>query len=213
MTDDLITRTTEEFRELRKKLTQALRLVERLIEEQRPSIFNEVYLTSEEIRSMFGISKRTLQTYRDERIIPYTMLGGKFLYPQSAIFEVLERHFRKALRGIARMDDIYTRSFVVPKSIRIGCLYSGRLYFRPKDLRMACTANRKADSAVKSCLYSGCCRMISKRQTLISSSVKTFLLMMRWWRRQRSYSCRNRHISLYAGPGSFYDLARDSQRQ
>ena len=42
MTDDLITRTTEEFRELRKKLTQALRLVERLIEEQRPSIFNEV---------------------------------------------------------------------------------------------------------------------------------------------------------------------------
>ena len=94
MTDDLITRTTEEFRELRKKLTQALRLVE----EQRPSIFNEVYLTSEEIRSMFGISKRTLQTYRDEHIIPYTMLGGKFLYPQSAIFEVLERHFRKALR-------------------------------------------------------------------------------------------------------------------
>ena len=33
MTDDLITRTTEEFRELRKKLTQALRLVERLIED------------------------------------------------------------------------------------------------------------------------------------------------------------------------------------
>ena len=98
MTDDLITRTTEEFRDLRKKLTQALRLVERLIEEQRPSIFNEVYLTSEEIRSMFGISKRTLQTYRDEHIIPYTMLGGKFLYPQSAIFEVLEHHFRKALR-------------------------------------------------------------------------------------------------------------------
>lgn len=84
MTDDLITRTTEEFRELRKKLTQALRLVERLIEEQRPSIFNEVYLTSEEIRSMFGISKRTLQTYRDERIIPYTMLGGKFPDPRSS---------------------------------------------------------------------------------------------------------------------------------
>lgn len=47
---------------------------------------------------MFGIGKRSLQIYRDERIIPYAMLGGKFLYPQSAIFEVLERHFRKALR-------------------------------------------------------------------------------------------------------------------
>jgi len=75
---------------LRKKLTQALRLVERLIKEQRPSIFNEVYLTGEEIRSMFGISKRSLQTYRDEHVIPYTMLGRKLLYPQSAIFEVLE---------------------------------------------------------------------------------------------------------------------------
>ena len=85
-----ITRKTEEFRELRKKLTQALRLVERLIKEQVPSIFNEVYLTGEEIRSMFGISKRSLQTYRDEHVIPYTMLGRKFLYPQSAIFEVLE---------------------------------------------------------------------------------------------------------------------------
>lgn len=108
---------------------------------------------------------------------------------------------------------IYTRSFVVPKSIRIGCLYSGRLYFRPKDLRMVCTATKIPDSAVISCSYSGCCRMISKRQTLISSSVETSLLMMRWMRRQRSYSCRNRHISLYAGSGSFYDLARDSQRQ
>ena len=131
MTDDLITRTTEEFRELRKKLTQALRLIERLIEEQRPSIFNEVYLTSEEIRSMFGISKRSLQTYRDERIIPYTMLGGKFLYPQSAIFEVLERQndcfsglcFFLTSYSMKLLEwTIHIRSFVVPKSIRIGCL-------------------------------------------------------------------------------------------
>ena len=98
MTDDLITRTTEDFRDLRKRLTEALRLTERLIEERRPSIFNEIYLTGEEVRSIFDISKRSLQTYRDERIIPYTMLGGKFLYPQSSILEVLERHFRKALQ-------------------------------------------------------------------------------------------------------------------
>ena len=40
MTEDLITRTTEDFRDLRKRLTEALRLTERLIEEHRPSIFN-----------------------------------------------------------------------------------------------------------------------------------------------------------------------------
>ena len=81
MTEDLITRTTEDFRDLRKRLTEALRLTERLIEEHRPSIFNEVYLTGEEVRSMFDISKRTLQTYRDERIIPIRCSAGNSSIP------------------------------------------------------------------------------------------------------------------------------------
>lgn len=217
ITDDLITRTTEKFRKLRKKLTQALQLIERLIKEQRPSIFNEVCLTSEEIRSMSGISKRSLQTYRDKRIIPYRYSAGSF--------SILSQQFSRYWSVISEKpcDEIYIgspendcfsglcfflasysmklpertihiRSFVVPKSIRIRCLYNGRLNFRPKDLRMVCTANRIPDSAVIGCSYSGCCRMISKRQTLISSSVKTSPFMMRWMRRQRSYSCRNRQI-------------------
>lgn len=96
--EDLITRNSEDYRELRKSLSQALRLIENLIETQRPSIFNEIYLTGEEVRSIFDISKRSLQNYRDDRIIPYTMLGGKFFYPQSAIFRVLEQNLREALQ-------------------------------------------------------------------------------------------------------------------
>lgn len=96
--EKIITRSTEEYRELRKSANQALRMVERLIEQQRPCIFSEVYLTGEEVRSMFGISMRSLQNYRDERIIPYTSIGGKILYPQSELFAVLERNFVKSLR-------------------------------------------------------------------------------------------------------------------
>lgn len=96
--EELITRSTEEYRELRKSANQALRMVERLIEEHRPSIFNEVYLTGEELRSMFAISQRSLQNYRDDRIIPYTSIGGKILYPQSALCTVLERNSIKSLR-------------------------------------------------------------------------------------------------------------------
>ncbi len=96
--EDFITRSSEEYKELRKTVFQALKSVNRLIEEHRPSIFDEVYLTGEEVREMFGISKRSLQNYRDARIIPYTTIGGKFLYPQSRIFDVLERNYRKALR-------------------------------------------------------------------------------------------------------------------
>ncbi len=96
--EDFVTRNSEEYKELRKAAIQALKTINRLIDEHRPSIFNEVYLTGEEVRTMFCISKRSLQTYRDERIIPYTTIGGKFLYPQSGIFGVLERNYMKRLR-------------------------------------------------------------------------------------------------------------------
>ena len=96
--EDFITRNSAEYVELRKKALQALKTVNHLIDEHRPSIFNEVYLTGEEVRTLLGISKRSLQTYRDERIISYTNIGGKILYPQSALFGVLERNYMKILR-------------------------------------------------------------------------------------------------------------------
>lgn len=68
--EDFITRNSAEYVELHKTTLQALKSINRLIDELRPSIFNEVYLTGEEVRCMFGISRRSLQTYRDEQIIP-----------------------------------------------------------------------------------------------------------------------------------------------
>ena len=54
--------------------------------------FKELY------RSIFSISKRSLQNYRDNRQIPYTTLGGKILYPQSSLYKLLEQHYMKAQR-------------------------------------------------------------------------------------------------------------------
>lgn len=95
---DCITRMSEDYKELKRLAVQTIAALDKLLDEQRPAIYNETYLTGEEIMSMFDISPRTLQNYRDERIIPYTTIGGKFLYPQTAIFEILERNFRKALK-------------------------------------------------------------------------------------------------------------------
>ena len=61
--------------------------------ELRPSIRSETYLTSEEVRMIFDLCPRSLQNYRDNRLIPYTTIGGKILYPQSAILELLEANF------------------------------------------------------------------------------------------------------------------------
>ena len=79
MTEEIITRDSAAFKELRRDIVKAIRAVDILIDTHRPTIGNELYLTSEEICSIFSISKRSLQNYRDNRQIPYTTLGGKIL--------------------------------------------------------------------------------------------------------------------------------------
>lgn len=98
MHDDIITRDSSELKELRRNIIRAIQSIDILIDTHRPTIGNEVYLTSEEICSIFSISKRSLQNYRDNRQIPYTSIGGKILYPQSALYKLLESHYVTPLR-------------------------------------------------------------------------------------------------------------------
>lgn len=81
-----------------RELRKAIGFLDEMIAVYRPTIYQEVYLTSEEVRELFGLSLRCLQNYRDNRQIPFTTLGGKILYPQSKIHELLEKHYIKALR-------------------------------------------------------------------------------------------------------------------
>ncbi|MCR9012653.1 helix-turn-helix domain-containing protein [Gabonibacter chumensis] len=39
---------------------------------------------------LLNITKRTLQTYRDKRILPYTNVGGKFFYRGKDVAEYLK---------------------------------------------------------------------------------------------------------------------------
>lgn len=43
----------------------------------------EVWLDGSEIKIKFKISDSTLYRYRKNHIIPYTKLGGRYLYPKS----------------------------------------------------------------------------------------------------------------------------------
>ncbi|MDE8712587.1 DNA-binding protein, partial [Phocaeicola vulgatus] len=40
---------------------------------------------------------RTLQEYRNNRVLPFIRLGGKVLYPESGLRELLEVNYRKPL--------------------------------------------------------------------------------------------------------------------
>ena len=64
----------------------------------RPPLDGEVYLTDKEVADLLRVSRRTLQEYRNERLLPYIILGGKALYPESGLREVLEANYRKPFR-------------------------------------------------------------------------------------------------------------------
>jgi predicted site-specific integrase-resolvase len=47
---------------------------------------------------MLKVSRRSLQDYRNEGRIPYIQLGGKILYRESDIEQVLKNGYREAYR-------------------------------------------------------------------------------------------------------------------
>ena len=51
----------------------------------------EHYLTDRELSERLKISRRTLQDYRNNGILPYRQLGGKILYRESDIERVLQK--------------------------------------------------------------------------------------------------------------------------
>ena len=57
----------------------------------------ERYLTDREVAELLRVSRRTLQEYRNDRVLPFILLGGKVLYPESGLRELLEANYRKPL--------------------------------------------------------------------------------------------------------------------
>lgn len=68
------------------------------LESYSPPLDGERYLTDREVSELLRVSRRTLQEYRNDRLLPYILLGGKVLYPESGLREVLEANYRKPLR-------------------------------------------------------------------------------------------------------------------
>ncbi|MFC4677005.1 helix-turn-helix domain-containing protein [Dysgonomonas termitidis] len=62
----------------------------------KPLFDGERYLTSEELCSILKISRRTLQDYRSNGILPFIQLPGKVLFRESDIKNVLEERLRPA---------------------------------------------------------------------------------------------------------------------
>ena len=101
---EIITKDSEEFKELTGWIKRCGKTLENATERIRPGIADEHYLTGEEVCEKLHVSRRTLQALRDEKAIPYTSItaaGGKLLYPESGLYEVLKKNY-KDFRRYAR---------------------------------------------------------------------------------------------------------------
>ena len=92
--DGPITKESAEFKELAGQLKVAYKNAVAVREKHRPSIADERYLTGEEVMEYLHICQRSLQTLRDKRIIGFTTIGGKILYPESELQKVLMDNYQ-----------------------------------------------------------------------------------------------------------------------
>ena len=74
------------------------RIVE-VADTHKPLFAGELFLTGKEVCERLYISPRTLQDYRDRKIIPYTQFAGKILYKASDLERMLEENYKGSRTG------------------------------------------------------------------------------------------------------------------
>ena len=90
------------------------RRIKEVAQTHKPLFGGEHFLTGKEVCERLYISPRTLQDYRDKRILSYTQFAGKILYKASDLERLLENNYKNSKlenvcdcgykRGISKVD-------------------------------------------------------------------------------------------------------------
>ena len=94
MSNEVITHKHEWIKDLFSELDRIAKDAAAMADENQPLLGSEHYLTDRELSERSKISRRTLQDYRNKGILPYRQLGGKILYRESDIEQVLQSCYR-----------------------------------------------------------------------------------------------------------------------
>jgi len=90
---DLLTNETEEIIAHKEMITRLRNRIKEILKNYRPVMNGEIYLSGEEVCKLLHISKRTLQQYRNDKIVPYIQIGGKIIFKQADLLAVLENNY------------------------------------------------------------------------------------------------------------------------
>ena len=92
--ENVISRESSIFIELISKIKKMESKVEIMREGKMSCV--EKWLNGEHVMKKLWISKRTLQAYRDNRILPYSSIGGKFYYRIGDIEDLMMKNYVSA---------------------------------------------------------------------------------------------------------------------
>lgn len=98
MNNEPMTKDSEKVLYLLNRMDRLMENMDSLTENYKPVLGGERFLTDKELSGILKVSRRSLQDYRNEGRIPYIQLGGKILYRESDIEEVLKTGYREAYR-------------------------------------------------------------------------------------------------------------------
>jgi hypothetical protein len=89
--ENIITRNSEVYQ----KLIAKIRTMENAVEAMKAGNLSCTarWLNGDAVMRKLGVSRRTLQTYRDSRILPYSVVGGKFYYSLRDIEEMMMSNY------------------------------------------------------------------------------------------------------------------------
>ena len=95
---EVLTKKHEKVIALLNKLAYAASVLDKL-KKYRPMLNGEYYLTDSLLSKKLNISRRTLQDYRTQGMLSYIKLGGKILYKESDVNNLLMKAYYKAWRS------------------------------------------------------------------------------------------------------------------
>lgn len=85
----------DDMQEVLSALEGVNRRIKEMAQTHKPLFGGEHFLTSKDVCERLYISPRTLQDYRDRKIIPYTQFAGKILYKMSDLERLLDEHYQE----------------------------------------------------------------------------------------------------------------------
>jgi len=82
----------EDLYELMNKIDRLIKMLEALDHTNMNPEAPFGWLDSPDVMKLLKISSRTLQSYRDNGILPFSKIGGKVFFKRSDIEEILEKN-------------------------------------------------------------------------------------------------------------------------